>query len=91
VVDPEAYLANQDWIYQFGEPVALVKEDWSKVTSLRVFYANGLEVEYGISGPRWGSDPGDEGDARVIRDGCIVLHERDRHLSRRIIRFFDHV
>jgi predicted nucleotidyltransferase len=91
MVDPEAYLADRDWICRFGEPTKVVKEDWGKVTSLRVFYARGLEVEFGISGCRWGSDPTDEGDARVIRDGCIVLYERARHLSSNILRFSDPV
>jgi hypothetical protein len=90
-VDPKAYLANQNWIYKFGEPTKVVKEDWGKVTSLRVFYARGLEVEYGISSSRWGSDPSDEGDARVIRDGCIVLYERERHLSSILTRFCEDV
>jgi hypothetical protein len=86
-VDPEAYLENQNWISEFGEPAHVVREEWGKVTSLRVFYAHGPEVEYGIAGPEWGSDPGDDGDARVIREGCIALYEIDQHLSRKLSRF----
>jgi len=85
--DPKAYLKHPDWVSEFGEPVHVVEEDWGKVTSLRVLYAHGLEVEYGVSGPAWGSDPKDEGDARVIKDGCVVLYERDRHLSDKLSRF----
>jgi predicted nucleotidyltransferase len=85
--NPEAYLKTREWVHEFGKPVEIIKEDWGKVTSLRVTYANGLEVEYGLSGFEWGSDPKDEGDAQVIRDGLIVLYEKNEHLSSKLNRF----
>jgi predicted nucleotidyltransferase len=84
--DPAPYLANTSWVSQFGDPIRMAREDWGKVTSLRVFYADGLEVEYGLTDHSWGSDPRDEGDASVIRAGCAVLYERSNHLSRRVSR-----
>jgi hypothetical protein len=85
---PEAYLKDRGWISEFGEPTQVVIEEWGKVTALRVFYADGLEVEYGLSDLDWGSNPSDEGDARVIRDGLVVLFERGKHLSDKLKRFF---
>ncbi len=85
--NPDAYLKNRDWVSKFGKPARIVKEDWGKVTSLRVFYTDGLEVEYGLSDFEWGSDPSDEGEAHVIRDGLIVLYEKDGHLSSKLNRF----
>lgn len=84
---PEVYLENQDWVSGFGETDHIVEEDWGKVTSLRVFYADGLEVEYGFAGLEWGSDPRDAGDAQVITDGLIILHEKDEYLSSKLNRF----
>ena len=45
--DPEAYLDDRAWVSEFGAPDSVTMESWGKVTSLRVFYADGLEVELG--------------------------------------------
>jgi len=74
--DPQAFLADASWVRAFGEPVRQEVEHWGKVTSLRVWYADGQEVEYGLAGLDWGSDPADEGDMRVIRDGIRVVYQR---------------
>jgi len=79
--DPPAFLADTGWVRAFGEPLRQEVEQWGKVTSLRVWYADGREVEYGLAGLDWGSDPADEGDMRVIRDGMQVLYEREARLS----------
>ena len=86
---PEEYLKNRDWVSELGEPTHTTREKWGKVTSLRVLYSDRLEVEYGVSNLEWGSDPNDEGDARVISDGLIVLFERHRHLSNKLELFCD--
>ena len=85
--NPNEYIKNDDWISEFGEPGHMVREDWGKVTSLRVLYNEGLEVEYGLSNLEWGSDPTDEGDAHVIVNGLIVLYEKDGHLSNKLKHF----
>jgi hypothetical protein len=85
--NPKKYLKDRDWISEFGEPSHTVQEDWGKVTSLRVLYTNGLEVEYGLANLEWGSDPGDEGDAHVIENGLIVLYEKDGYLSNKLKPF----
>ncbi len=84
---PMEYLEDRDWISEFGEPSHIVQEDWGKVTSLHVLYADGLKVEYGLSNLEWGSDSDDEGDAQVIGNGFIVLYEKDRHLSNKLKPF----
>ena len=86
--NPKEYIKNRDWISELGELGHIVQEDWGKVTSLRVLYADGLEVEYGLSNLEWGSDPSDEGDAQVIGNGLIVLYEKDGHLSNKLKSFF---
>jgi predicted nucleotidyltransferase len=85
--NPVSYLGNHEWITLFGRPARIEKEDWGKVTSLRVWYTEGLEVEFGIASDDWGTDPSDRGDGQVIRNGLIVLHEIDRKLSERVKRF----
>jgi hypothetical protein len=58
--------------------VKFQKEDWGRVTSLRVWYDNsGLEVEFGVTTPVWMEKPLDEGTRRVLSDGYKVLLDKD--------------
>ena len=47
--DPALYLNDTEWVSAFGEVASLSFEDWGKVQSVRVFYRNGPEVEFGIA------------------------------------------
>jgi len=78
---PEQYLAHTGWVARFGAVVKQQTEDYGKVTSLRAWYADGREVEYGLTTPDWALPPLDEGASRVIRDGMRVLFEREPLLS----------
>ena len=44
---PQAYLEDLKWIERFGTVKEYQTEDYGKLTSIRVFYQNGYEVEYG--------------------------------------------
>jgi len=52
------------------------------VTSLRVYYVDGLEVEYGLASPEWASIPLDEGTQWVISGGMRILLDREGRLGR---------
>jgi predicted nucleotidyltransferase len=79
--NPEEFFGNPEWIAELGSPVQIVKEDWGKVTSLRVFFADDLEVEFGITDQSWASFPLDSGTQDVINDGMNILFERKPILS----------
>lgn len=81
---PDRYLDNFDWMQQFGSVARFQKEYYGLVTSIRTWYKDGLEVEYGITDVRWTADPLDEGTRLVITDGCRILFERDGLLSRHL-------
>ncbi len=67
----------------FGAVETIAVERWGAVTSLRVRYAGGTEVELGLTSPEWTkTDPVDAGAARVVRDGFRVLLDRDGALRR---------
>jgi predicted nucleotidyltransferase len=72
---PEAYLEDTGWASAFGKIERQQIEDWGKVTSLRVWYADGREVEFGLTGPAWAAQPLDEGTRRVIADGVKILYD----------------
>lgn len=79
--DPQKYLSDQSWINRFGEPLRTQMEDYGRLTSLRVWYQSGLEVEFGLTGADWAARPLDAGTRRVIGDGMRVLFERQPLLS----------
>ena len=82
--DPASYLDPSTWIHAFGKPLRHEVEDWGIVTAIRVWYAGGPEVEFGVTSLGWGADPADEGTARVIRDGIRILYETGQLLSSRL-------
>ena len=70
---PNVYLKFQQWTALFGDVARQQIEDYGLCTSLRVWYSDGLEVEYGFCGDTW---PLDEGSRDVIARGMRVLFER---------------
>ncbi len=78
---PEEYLKNTRWAQQFGKTLRMSKEDWGKVQSIRIWYAQGYEVEFGITDLSWISLPLEDGTARVISEGMVVLFEKDHCLT----------
>ncbi len=80
--DPTKYLSNESWASHFGQVERSRTEDYGKLTSLRVWYSGGIEVEYGITNEDWAAMPLDEGTRQVIAAGMKVLLEKGDLLSR---------
>ncbi|HSP64419.1 MAG TPA: nucleotidyltransferase domain-containing protein [Pyrinomonadaceae bacterium] len=72
---PGRYLSDPSWASAFGEVGNRKLEDWGRVKSLRVFYKDGLEVEYGFAVPDWANLPGVPGTHRVVSDGMKILFD----------------
>jgi predicted nucleotidyltransferase len=47
--EPQKYLEDLKWMERFGLVEKHQTEDYGKLTSIRVWYQNGVEVEYGIT------------------------------------------
>jgi predicted nucleotidyltransferase len=82
VEDPERYSGHPGWVERFGRVANRQIEDYGLVTSLRVWYEDGLEVEYGLTSAQWTAPPIDAGTLRTIREGMRILFERGDFLSR---------
>jgi predicted nucleotidyltransferase len=78
---PSEYLGDEEWIGIFGEPKRTAQEDWGRVTSVRVWYEDGLEVEFGMADRDWGSAPLDHGTRQVMDDGCVIVFDRGTAFS----------
>jgi predicted nucleotidyltransferase len=79
--EPETYIQSTGWARRFGTIGRQQIEDYGRVTSLRVWYSGGHEVEYGFTDEQWSALPLDEGTLRVISDGLKILWERRPILS----------
>jgi len=79
---PDKYLMDLTWIQRFGQVGRHQLEDYGKLTSVRVWYKDGPEVEYGITDKSWAALPLDEGTREVIAGGMRVLFEKGKILSR---------
>jgi predicted nucleotidyltransferase len=84
VDEPRRYLDEPSWVARFGDVERSAVENYGKLVSLRVWYADGPEVEYGITDRSWAALPLDPGTAPVIGDGMKVLWERGHILSRHL-------
>jgi len=81
---PERYLRDWNWISNFGQVERQQTEDYGKLTSIRVWYEDGIEAEYGITDESWAGLPLDIGTREVISGGIRVLFERRNILSRHL-------
>lgn len=79
---PAKYLQGTQWVDNFGTVKRKQIENYGKVTSLRVWYSEGLEVEYGFTDETWCALPVDPGTREVIAKGMAILEERDSIFSR---------
>ncbi len=74
--NPQTYLQDDRWIETFGSPTRIEHEDWGLLQSKRVFYASGLEVEFGITPPAWAATaPVDAGTRQVVTDGAAIISD----------------
>ncbi len=80
-IQPSQYLEDLDWTKLFGDVERSQLEDYGRVTSIRAWYRDGVEVEYGITSPDWAASPLDEGTRWVIAGGMVVLLEKDQLLG----------
>jgi predicted nucleotidyltransferase len=81
VQHPQLLIEDTTWLSGFGRVARVAAEDWGRVTSLRVWYARGPEVEFGLATVDWATRP-DDGTRRVLSDGVRVLLDRDAVFAR---------
>lgn len=79
--NPETYLDHIEWLSFFGDVISHRKENYGMVTSLHVHYANGDEIEFGITNPAWANVPTDSGTHEVVINGLIPLYDPEKLLD----------
>jgi predicted nucleotidyltransferase len=79
---PQNFINEPEWIKIFELVKSYEVEDWGLVTSLRVYYEDGLEIEFGLTSSEWVNLPIDEGTGKVISDGMQILLDKEGLLGR---------
>ena len=72
---------NQDFTQEFGEIDKQQTEYYGACTSIRVWYKNGKEIEFGIVEPSWISTPLDAGTYQVLSDGYKIIIDKKRYFT----------
>ena len=70
------YVHDHGFAARFGKVKSAENEDWGACQSVRVFYEDGPEVEFGFVKPSWLALPLDPGTAGVLRDGYRFLVDK---------------
>lgn len=75
--DRKKFLDNNEWAGNFGIVTNVEHENFGLVQSVRVFYKNGLEVEFGITTSEWlDVNSIDDGTKKVMDDGYKILNDK---------------
>ena len=74
-------IANQDFTQDFGKVYKQQTEYYGACTSIRVWYKDGKEVEFGIVEPSWISMPLDTGTYKVLSDGYKIIIDKKRYFE----------
>lgn len=72
---------NQDFTKVFGAVSKQQTEYYGACTSIRVWYKDGKEVEFGIVESSWISMPLDAGTYQVLSDGYKVIVDKKRYFK----------
>lgn len=81
VTNKNKMIENSDFTKVFGEIDKKQIEYYGACTSIRVWYKNGLEVEFGIVEPSWVSIPLDNGTYKVLCDGYKVIIDKKKYFQ----------
>lgn len=74
-------ITNQDFTQEFGEVYKQQTEYYGACTSIRAWYFDGKEVEFGIVEPSWVIMPLDTGTYQVLSDGYKLIVDKKRYFE----------
>jgi len=79
--DPKKYITNTEWTRVFGKPITKKVDEYGQLTSLRIWYESGLEIDYGFTTREWIETLPEDERKQVTDDGLRVLFEKEKLLS----------
>lgn len=79
--NPDASVNDPSWTTHFGQSTSIGIEDWGRLTSVRVFYQHGREVEFGFTDASWAALPLDSGTQKVVLNGFKIIFDRNGYFQ----------
>jgi uncharacterized protein len=79
--DRDYIISNPDIFNQFGCISKINTEYYGACTSIRIWYENGFEVEYGIVEEDWIGEPLDAATIRVLQNGYKVIVDKNNYFD----------
>jgi predicted nucleotidyltransferase len=79
---PRQLLYDTHWVKTFGEVERYDFEDWGKAQTIRTFYKDGMEIEFGITTLDWADIPPDPGTQTVISGGTKIILDKTGLLTK---------
>lgn len=79
--DKENMISNPMFISQFGKQSKIEIEYYGAVTSIRIFYEESFEVEFGIADVSWIAQPLDSGTRQVLDDGFKIIIDKGNYFD----------
>lgn len=73
----QVMVKNPNFINTFGKVNKHQNEYYGACTSIRVWYEDGKEVEFGLVEPSWLALPLDQGTKQVLSDGYQIIIDKD--------------
>ena len=80
-INKHQMIENPGFVEAFGKVVKMQKEYYGACTSIRVWYENGMEVEFGVVEPSWIDIPLDRGTYQVLSDGYKVIVDKKQYFK----------
>lgn len=74
-------ITKQDFTQEFGEVYKQQTEYYGACTSVRAWYSDGKEVEFGIVEPSWIATPLDIGTYQVLSGGYKLIVDKKRYFE----------
>jgi hypothetical protein len=79
---PKLYIDNPSFVNNFGVVVQSKIEKHGIVNSIRIWYSNGLEVEFRITTPIWISTPLEDDTRKVLSNGYKVIIDNKNYFKK---------
>ena len=73
VENVEHFLRDMRWTQSLGDPTRMETEAWGNLSSVRIWYQDGLEVEFSVARKGWAGLPLDPGSAQILRERTVAL------------------
>jgi predicted nucleotidyltransferase len=80
-----SFIEHPGILKRFGVIVKQDIEYWGACTSIRVWYENSFEIEFGFVEPSWIDEPLDKGTYRTLRDGYQVILDKPGYFQKLVL------